>query len=292
MKSAEHWQKNKVLYITDLDGTLLNEEMLITEASREMINQVAANKDVYFSIATARSLPITHNLLAGLNVTAPIVLMNGACVYDLKKQEYLYIHGFEIEESIAVLEAFLEEGVLPRIYAFEEEQLHLYHMPLAKDNAYNRREILMAQEDPYWTLMETEKMHDIAAEKKATYIASIQKGAVAEKIYAKLLEIEGVQAVMYASTYDEDAYFIDVFPKKADKAAGVTFLKEQLGVKTVVAFGDNHNDSAMFAAADRAYAVENAIPALKALATAVVGAFNEEGVAKAMLRDYETYYVK
>ena len=45
-------------------------------------------------------------------------------------------------------------------------------------------------------------------------------------------------------------------------------------------FGDGINDLDMFHIADEAYAVENAVPELKAAATAVIVSNDEDGVAK------------
>lgn len=45
-------------------------------------------------------------------------------------------------------------------------------------------------------------------------------------------------------------------------------------------FGDAVNDISMFEAADECYAMENAVPELKAIATGVIGSNNEDGVAR------------
>ena len=45
-------------------------------------------------------------------------------------------------------------------------------------------------------------------------------------------------------------------------------------------FGDGMNDLDLFEAADEAYAVENAVPELKAAATGIIGSNNDDGVAK------------
>ena len=50
-------------------------------------------------------------------------------------------------------------------------------------------------------------------------------------------------------------------------------------------FGDGKNDVDMFELADEAYAVANAVPELKAKATAVIGGNNEDGVAKWLLEN-------
>ncbi len=48
-------------------------------------------------------------------------------------------------------------------------------------------------------------------------------------------------------------------------------------------FGDGMNDFDLFQIADEVYAVENAIGALKEIATGVIGRNNEDSVAKWLL---------
>ena len=54
---------------------------------------------------------------------------------------------------------------------------------------------------------------------------------------------------------------------------------EGLKVITPTVFGDNRNDLALFAAADEAIAVANAVPELRAAADRVIGANDDDGVA-------------
>ena len=69
-------------------------------------------------------------------------------------------------------------------------------------------------------------------------------------------------------------------PKNASKARAVRQLQELLGCGRLVVFGDGVNDLDMFEIADEAYAVENAVPELKAAATGIIGSNNDDGVAK------------
>ena len=68
-------------------------------------------------------------------------------------------------------------------------------------------------------------------------------------------------------------------PKGVSKANAVMELKKLMGCDRVVCFGDGRNDVSMFGMADECYAVENAVPELKEIATAVIGGNNDDGVA-------------
>lgn len=69
-------------------------------------------------------------------------------------------------------------------------------------------------------------------------------------------------------------------PKAASKASAALWLKSSLGCGRLVVFGDEENDVDLFEAADEAYAVANAADVLKAVATGVIGANDEDGVAR------------
>ena len=69
-------------------------------------------------------------------------------------------------------------------------------------------------------------------------------------------------------------------PKDTSKGTAARELKHMLGAEKLVVFGDAVNDLALFGEADERYAVANADPVLKAAATAVIGANDEDSVAR------------
>ena len=73
--------KMKKLYVSDLDGTLLNTSGVVSEFSRNTINDLIA-KGLNFSIATARTAATANGILAGLDIKEPVILMNGMAIYD------------------------------------------------------------------------------------------------------------------------------------------------------------------------------------------------------------------
>ena len=72
----------------------------------------------------------------------------------------------------------------------------------------------------------------------------------------------------------------ELLPAQATKANAALQLKEMLGCGHLVVFGDGRNDLSLFSVADECYAMNNAVPELKEIATGVIGSNNEDGVAK------------
>ena len=67
----------KTLYITDLDGTLLNDEGRVSARSAELISGLS-HRGVAISVATARTPATVEPLLADTYTTADLVVMTGA----------------------------------------------------------------------------------------------------------------------------------------------------------------------------------------------------------------------
>lgn len=78
--------------------------------------------------------------------------------------------------------------------------------------------------------------------------------------------------------------FFDVLPHGFNKASGLDIVLDATGIKPeeVVVFGDSGNDLTIMRKAVHPVAVANAIPEVKAISEAVVGASRDEGVADAL----------
>ena len=78
----------KKLYITDLDGTLLNQNASISPYSEEVIKKII-KQGIHFTIATGRSPIRIFSILQNIPLKLPVILMNGAAIYDIENQKCL-----------------------------------------------------------------------------------------------------------------------------------------------------------------------------------------------------------
>ena len=65
------------LYISDLDGTLLRPDGALSDYSRDGLNGLIAD-GMHFTVATARSVVSIRQLLQGLQLSLPVINLNGA----------------------------------------------------------------------------------------------------------------------------------------------------------------------------------------------------------------------
>ena len=73
----------KTLYVSDLDGTLLTPEGRVSPKTAEILNELI-QRGLLISVDTARSIMgISIINLRDIHFPLPLILMNGALLYDM-----------------------------------------------------------------------------------------------------------------------------------------------------------------------------------------------------------------
>ncbi len=262
------------LYVTDLDGTLLRSDATLSPYTISTINRLT-EQGLAFTYATARSIESARPIAGELNLRLPAITRNGAVLADNATGKHLEKALFT-EEEVALLKEMLPE--LPRcgfVSCFLGEEMFKAYVPgnlvpgMVQYADYYR-------DDPKMKPVKTLEEMFFGQPGYVTLIDDREKAA---KIYEKVRQYPGWECIFQKDTY-WDEYWVEVCPRNCTKAKAILKMKEQYGFRKVVAFGDSVNDMPMFRAADEAYAVSNALEALKEIATGVIGGNNEDAVAR------------
>ena len=255
----------KTLYITDLDGTLLTNKGGLKDRAAEMISRMT-KKGVLFSYATARRFTTANFVMEKAEIPLPVITMNGVIIADGKSGETIKLNGFsenQLEEAKRIIE---EQKENPLVYAFVDGVQRVSYLNLSPPKGV--RNYIKSRGDKF---LRPCKSYEELFEGDIHYITFIDP-KISEETRKNIFSSEkGFSSVCYYDTYNKDELWFEVFSAKASKANAVLQLKEMLEADEVVVFGDNLNDMTMFKAANRCYAVANAVPELKAAATSVIG---------------------
>ena len=249
----------KTLYISDLDGTLLNSQGKISDYSIKTINNLI-NEGMIFTYATARSLVSASPVTRGLIKNLPLIIYNGTFIVNGETGKLLHKNIFN-SKQVAHIKAIMEKNQLkPMVYALINESLHegvKYY--LSKRKTDYRINLTL----DYLSLYEGEVF----------YFTIIGDYDNLRPAYESLKDDLDYNITFQQEIYRKE-YWLEIMPKSASK-----IIKELLNCDRIVSFGDAINDLPMFAISDQCYAMANAVTSLKQQATAVIKSNDEDGVA-------------
>ncbi|MGL4741609.1 MAG: HAD family hydrolase [Sarcina sp.] len=265
------------LYISDLDGTLLNSNREVSKYSKKELNKLITS-GLNFTVATARTPGTVIELLDGLKINKVISLMNGVFLYDLKNKEYLKIRSFKneiVRKILNTLESFDKDVFM---YGIKNNHLYVYHKELVLD--LDKVYFEERKHTTFKTFEAVKSYSEVLEGLQVVNFMILDNLEVIKAIYAQLSKIEGINIGYYQDVYDENCYFIEIHSGEASKQKSIEDLKELYKPSKVICFGDNLNDIPMFNVADEKYAVANALESLKKIATDVIDSNDEDGVVK------------
>lgn len=260
----------KTLYVSDLDGTLLQSDARTSPYTNRVINALV-EKGLLFSYATARSYVTACKVTEGLRTDIPLVVYNGAALVDGRDGTPIRKNFFgpEIGE---VLGDLLANEIYPIVYAYLQGREVFSYIPSRCTAGMNT--FLDSRKGD----RRTHPVEDVAGlcEGEIFYLTCIDKPEKLRPFYEKYKD--RFHCVSQTELYTQE-HWLEIMPSAASKSNAIGQLKSWLGCEKLVVFGDGRNDMDMFQAADECYAVENAVPELKAIATAVIGSNDDDGVA-------------
>ncbi|HEY9061219.1 MAG TPA: HAD family hydrolase [Pseudobacteroides sp.] len=266
------------LYISDMDGTLLNKDKEISSFSKDVINALIS-KGGYFSIASARTAATALKILEGINLNVPISLMNGVVIYNTSKAEYEKVEELGHETSKKIISILTNCRVNGLMYTISENRLNTYYECLSskilRDFVDERIKKYNKSFERVQSLLD--KINKI---NKIIYFTLLDEYEPLVKVQDQLQDLAGIETSLYHDVYSEKTYLLEIYSSNASKYNAVKYLREKYYFDQVIGFGDNYNDIPMLKACSQFYAVDNAVGELKELATGVIGDNNSDGVAR------------
>ncbi len=267
----------RTLYVTDLDGTLLNRHDRINPESIRIINKLV-EQGMLFTYATARSLVSASVVTEGLTTDIPVIVYNGAFIIKPGTGDILSALSFSGEEAAFARETFLAHGASPLVYAYVDG-VERVSWDLERENEGIRYYLSRRTVDPRLRPLKGSRgLYD----GNIFYYTCIGEKEELTPVYDRFSADKRFRCTLQQELYRTE-YWCEVMPAKATKAEAVRTLKKLWNCDRVVSFGDAINDLPMFEVSDECYAVANAVPELKEAATGVIGDHEHDGVARWLL---------
>jgi len=250
------------LVATDLDGTLLDDEGVLSDRTLDVLRRVQEH-GVRVVIVTARPLRWMDELWGHVGGGSGVgIVSNGAITYDIGSREVLDCQGIPAEVGLPMVEAIREAAPGSAIAL---ECLGGY-----------RHEPAYADMHPTPPDMRVGALEDIWDEPAVKVLAQ-HLTLDPDDFRARVVDAVGERAT---PTWTTD-HLMEISAVGVTKGGALAALCERLGIvrDEVVAFGDMPNDVPMLTWAGTSYAVANAHESVRAAADHVAPRNTEDGVA-------------
>jgi hypothetical protein len=259
--------KNIKLVVSDLDGTIKDSDQPIhpeTIATFAKLNDL----DIYFTLASGRSLASLRPYAEELNIRIPLVLANGCIIQSMDGE----IHHREFMPPEVTRKLFeITDRENSDMVIFVDDHLYFKKMTTNIDRIFGRiRDDIT--EIGTWKEMEDR-------------IESVNKFMILD--WENLDRLDRLEEVFSRELDGKAEYLrtnihhLEVMPNGVSKATGLQYLCKELGITMgeILAFGDFDNDAEMLKAVGFGAAVENATDNTKANADLIIGSCAENGPA-------------
>ena len=266
----------KNIYITDLDHTFLRTDLSISDYTKKIWNSYAPES--ILSIATARTYKKTQQFLKGVEVNAPMILLDGALIAT-KDKKIIDTKFINKEFGDTIIEEGARLGIYPFVLSLVDDELNEAFSYSTTLNSYQSEIIKRYVGDEH-----TEAFDDLRAMENNFKIVYMAEEMLLQALEQNLRVVFGdeLKYILAPEAY-MGCYFLTILHKDADKSHGIKSVSEAVGfdLGKLTVFGDNLNDVGMFELANTSVAVANAQEGLREKADVVLSQTNDEdAVAK------------
>lgn len=251
----------------DLDGTLLHDDMTISERARQVIHQ-AMIQGYRIVIATGRmwdsAKPKVDQLALG---NVPVICYTGAWIMMSETGKPVWQDGIDPDLASAIF----REG---KSMGWDATGFWDGHIYMEKPNGTEAKYQKYRTQKPIY--LGDEFFHP--AQKVTRIVFADPDLAIRETMRKHLENTFGDQIDVIFPGDD----FVDIHKKGINKAKALSYLMEQEHIRPeeVMAFGNTENDVPMLRLAGISYAVANADEIAKEAATHICASNEEDGVAE------------
>lgn len=274
-RSREEWEKT--LFVSDLDGTLLNVHDAVSPETVRIINGLA-ERGMHFTYATARSYESASRVSRGLTERLPVIVNNGTFIMDGSTGNRLLKLEFTPQQQRFVRNLLERHGVFALVYGFVDGRERVSWLT-QHENEWMRYYLDNRKGDRRLRPV-TEPGELYRGD--AFYFTCIGTPEELRPVWEEVRENPEFTCTFQQELYRTE-YWLELMPREATKANAARKLCALLGCDRLVAFGDAVNDLPLFEAADEAYAVGNAVEPVRNAATGVIGDNGSDGVARWLL---------
>ena len=223
----------ETLFVSGLDDTLLNSEKVLSPFSKVELNRMIDN-GMKFTVSTIRTPASLIEPLRDVNLKLPVIAMDGAVLYDTKKNTFLKVVSIDNTLAKDLFYLIKHSGLCWYSNVIIDDVLIIYYGDM-KDEV-NLDMVSKLRVSPYRNYIK----RDTPSGEEVVYFMILDKTDKVEDFYCKICVLpyfEDLRVVLYESKDNEGYSFLKIYNKDASKENMLDHLKEIMDIKYSVSFG-------------------------------------------------------
>ncbi|OQY06441.1 MAG: hypothetical protein B6I25_03950 [Planctomycetales bacterium 4572_13] len=275
---------NQKLFVSDLDGTLLQTDGTLSDYSRKTLTKLL-EAGVHFTVASARAWGEIVPVLGDLPLRLPVIAINGAYITDYATGNHRVINNIENNFAATIYRHILDGGLLPFIVTHNGTEDCLYWQDLKNEQMQWYHDILHVHKDK--RIRRIEDLKHALTEKVIAFAVMGPKEDVAALSELLADEYPGLlENFLFENRHNSGHWWLTIHDQRSCKSKAIKTLVEMTGhdLKNLTVFGDHINDIKMLKSAGTGVTVDNAEPEVKAIADKIIGSNDDDAVVNYMLQ--------
>jgi hypothetical protein len=231
--SLPHEKRDDVLFLSGLDDTLLSKKDNMSDYSRIELNRML-DDGIHFAISTYRTPASLMDAVRDIRLKLPVIAMDGAVLYDIKKKMYLKVYVISSQKARQVQALIAEQGLVCFTNVIIDDLLVIYYEKTG--DPVHEKLVSELRSSPYRNYVE----RSCPENQEVVYFMLLYPDDVIEQMYAKLAEAGFTRELKILKYRSEDypGYsYIKIYNKNARKENMMEYLKGMAGVEKTVTFG-------------------------------------------------------
>ncbi|MGL6201504.1 MAG: HAD hydrolase family protein [Lachnospiraceae bacterium] len=226
-------KNNDILFVSGLDDALLNRHKKLSPFSRIELNRMI-EKGARFTVATLRAPASLKEVLAGVNINQPVIVMDGAAVYDMNENTYILTYQMSYQQATQII-TFMEQQELNYFAnSVTDDILVIYYQELKNQAEQEIHEKM--KKSPYRNYVHRK----LPENEHIVYFMVIDQTEKITTAYQKLKAEQWSDAYKII-TYESEEYpgysYIKIYHKESTRENMLKNLKAMLSMEKSIVFG-------------------------------------------------------
>lgn len=243
--------KNKdILFVSSLDNNFLTNGNMSDYVKYKLNNLYF--KDMPLTFATTRTLTTLGMIFEDIELSSPIVVMNGGAIYDFNKKTYEDVYCIDKETKKLIDKKLNENNINAFVYSINDNMLHAYYQKIENEGELNYYKT--GRNSNFDNFVKAILPSDLEA---SLYII-IDKKEKIEKVKTELTNLtDKIDLITYPYTEIEgDYYYLKINSVKAKKENLVKKIYKEGNYKKLVVCGRGKTDLELIKISDFSVALD------------------------------------